>query len=499
MGLYDRLTGRPGDAEAPTDRHPPEPAPSVGYGNGARTNGAGTKQASVKAPPPTVVPGAVGSTMDKNHKHDEHLANLRRRTHLALIKAMGPALYDPAMSSSQLEAQVRSKLGEVIAADATPLSQSDRQVLIETTIDDILGYGPIEPLLDDRTVTEVMCNGPEQVFVEREGKLQLTDTKFLDEGHLRRTIEKIVGQVGRRIDEASPYVDARLPDGSRVNAVIPPVSLDGPMLTIRKFAPEAYDGEDLVDFGTWSPKAANFLAACIAGRTNILVSGGTGAGKTTTLNVLSSYIPVDERIVTIEDAAELQLGQPHVVRLEYRPPNIEGRGEVTIRDLVRNSLRMRPDRIIVGEVRGGEALDMLQAMNTGHDGSISTVHSNGPRDALARLETMVLMAGIDLPIRAIREQIASGVQFIAHQTRFRDGSRKITHIAEITGMEGDVITMQDIYLYDWEAGVDDETGQSLGTLDPTGIRPKITDHLRDLGIPVSTAWFAPENELAGVR
>nr|WP_274387934.1 CpaF family protein [Salsipaludibacter albus] len=409
---------------------------------------------------------------------------------------MGPALYDPSTSTLELERQVRSKLGEVIAADSTPLSQTDRQKLIETTIDDILGYGPIEPLLNDRTVTEVMCNGPDAVYIEREGKLVLTDTKFLDDGHLRRTIEKIVGEVGRRIDESSPYVDARLPDGSRVNAVIPPVSLDGPMLTIRKFSPEAYGGQDLVNFGTWSPKAANFLAACVSGKTNLLVSGGTGAGKTTTLNVLSSYIPLEERIVTIEDAAELQLGQPHVVRMEYRPPNIEGRGEVTIRDLVRNSLRMRPDRIVVGEVRGGEALDMLQAMNTGHDGSISTIHANSPRDALSRLETMVLMAGVDLPVRAIREQIAAGVQFIAHQSRFRDGSRKITRVSEITGMEGDVITMQDIFEFDWKAGTDEATGKARGKLEPTGIRPSITDHLRDLGVQVSVSWFAPDDEMA---
>jgi pilus assembly protein CpaF len=483
VGLYDRLTKNGTDPGQEADASPRPPAKS-------------SPESSVAAPPPPPPSSENGSSRDE--AHDEHLASLRRRTHLALVRAMGPQLYDPSMSTVQLESQVRSKLGEVIAAESTPLSQADRQTLIETTIDDILGYGPIEPLLDDRTVTEVMCNGPEMVYIERDGRLILTDVKFLDDGHLRRTIEKIVGEVGRRIDESSPYVDARLPDGSRVNAVIPPVSLDGPMLTIRKFAPEAYDGDDLVDFQTWSPSAARFLAACVNGRTNILVSGGTGAGKTTTLNVLSSYIPADERIVTIEDAAELQLGQPHVVRLEYRPPNIEGRGEVTIRDLVRNSLRMRPDRIVVGEVRGGEALDMLQAMNTGHDGSISTIHSNGPRDALARLETMVLMAGVDLPVRAIREQIAAGVQFIVHQSRFRDGSRKITHISEITGMEGDIITMQDIFLYDWAAGVD-ETGRAQGHLQPTGIRPSITDHLRDLGVPVSMSWFAPEDEVAGVR
>ncbi len=504
MGLYDRLTGRPDELADGEAAPGPIPAPNLN-GNGASanghatgpSNGHATSEPNGSAPATDVIeaPAApIAPDAPQRDERDEYLSDLRRRTHLALVKAMGPALYDPATSTLELERQVRSKLGEVIAADATPLSQADRQRLIETTIDDILGYGPIEPLLDDEDITEVMCNGPDAVYVEKNGKLTLTETRFLDDGHLRRTIEKIVGEVGRRIDESSPYVDARLPDGSRVNAVIPPVSVDGPMLTIRKFAREAYTGQNLIEFGTWSPKAANFLAACVSGRMNILVSGGTGAGKTTTLNVLSSYIPIDERIVTIEDSAELQLGQPHVVRMEARPPNIEGRGEVTIRDLVKNSLRMRPDRIVIGEVRSGEALDMLQAMNTGHDGSISTVHSNSPRDAVARLETMVLMAGVDLPIRAIREQIASGVQFIAHQARLKDGSRRITHISEITGMEGDIITMQDIFLFDWKAGVDPETGNALGLLEPTGIRPAMTDRLKDLGVPVSVAWFNPDNE-----
>ena len=456
MGLYERLA-RANEREAGVD-HPDAPVAA-----------------------PQASPG-----------HTDPLAELRRRIHQALVRALGPALYDQSLSESQLEEQVRAKLTEVIAKDSTPLSAADKQRLIAETIDDILGYGPIQPLLHDPSVTEVMCNGPEMVYVEREGRITLSEVTFLDEGHLRRTIEKIVGQVGRRIDEASPYVDARLPDGSRVNAVIPPVSIDGPMLTIRKFAPEAYGGEDLVAFGTWSPRAFSFLSAAVEGRTNILVSGGTGAGKTTTLNVLSSFIPREERIITIEDSAELQLDQPHVIRLEYRPPNIEGRGEIAIRDLVRNSLRMRPDRIVVGEVRGGEALDMLQAMNTGHDGSISTIHANGPRDAIARLETMVLMAGIELPIRAIREQIASGIQFIVHQSRFKDGSRKITHLTEVTGMEGDVITLQDIYLYDYGMGIDTDSGRAMGRLKPTGIRPKITEHLQDQGITIDPDWFDPE-------
>ena len=424
------------------------------------------------------------------------LMELRRRVHLALVKALGPQLYDATTSEQQLEELVRSKMSEVVANESTPLSAADRQRLITETIDDILGHGPIEPLLQDPDITEVMCNGPQDVYVERAGRLELSDVRFLDDSHLRRTIEKIVAQVGRRIDEASPYVDARLADGSRVNAVIPPVSIDGPMLTIRKFSDEAFTVDDLVSFGTWTPRAAAFLEAAVRGRTNVLVSGGTGAGKTSTLNVLSSFIPEDERIVTVEDAAELRLEQPHVVRLEYRPPNIEGRGEVSIRDLVRNSLRMRPDRIVVGEVRGGEALDMLQAMNTGHDGSISTIHSNTPRDAIARLETMVLMAGVDLPVRAIREQIAAGVQFIVHQSRFKDGSRHVTHVSEITGMEGDIITMQDIFVYDFKAGVDRETGRTRGHLKPTGIRPRISEHLEDQGIDVDADWFHEDEEPA---
>ena len=423
---------------------------------------------------------------------DDRLMEIRRRTHLALVRALGPSLYDTNVSQAQLEESVREKLGEVLRTESTPMSAADRKQLISDTIDDILGYGPLEPLLRDPNVTEVMCNGPEKVYVERDGKLFQTEVTFLDEGHLRRVMEKIVGEVGRRIDEAQPYVDARLPDGSRVNAVIPPVSIDGPMLTIRKFAQEAFTAEDLVAFGTWTPSVSHFLSACVEGRINILVSGGTGAGKTTTLNVLSNFIPKDERIVTIEDAAELRLGQPHVVRMEYRPPNIEGRGEVTIRDLVRNSLRMRPDRIVVGEVRGGEALDMLQAMNTGHDGSITTLHANSPRDALARLETMVLMAGIDLPMRAIREQVAAGIQLLVHESRLRDGSRRVTHVAEVTGMEGDVLTLQDIFRYDDSMGYDPETGRALGHLKPTGIRPGVTDLLRNQGLEVNTDWFTPE-------
>jgi len=337
-----------------------------------------------------------------------------------------------------------------------------------------------------------MVNNWDTIYVERAGKLYWTGTKFHDEQQLRRTIDKIVGKVGRRVDEASPYVDARLPDGSRVNAVIPPLSIDGPALTIRKFAADPYQADDLIEFGTMTSPVAQFLEACVRGRINVLVAGGTGAGKTTTLNVISSFIPDDERILTIEDAAELKLQQPHVIRLESRPPNIEGKGQITIRDLVRNSLRMRPDRIVVGEVRGAEALDMLQAMNTGHDGSVSTIHCNSPRDALSRLETITMMAGMELSNRAIREQIASAIQLIVYQQRLKDGTRRFTHVTEVAGMEGEVITLQDIFLFDFSAGIDEE-GRFRGRLKSTGLRPKFLDKLAERGVYVEPELFALES------
>jgi pilus assembly protein CpaF len=419
------------------------------------------------------------------------LEALKRKIHQSLLQALGPKLYDLNMTSEQLEFRVRQKLQEVLEEEDTPLSAADRARLIAETTDDILGYGPIEPFLRDETVTEIMVNRHDVVYVEREGKIFRVDARFLDDSHLRRTIDKIVGQVGRRIDESSPYVDARLPDGSRVNAAIPPISIDGPCLTVRKFARDPYQAEDLISFGTLSSKVARFMEACVRGRINILVSGGTGAGKTTTLNVLSSFIPDGERIITIEDSAELRLLQPHVVRMEARPPNIEGKGQVSIRDLVRNSLRMRPDRIVVGEVRGGEALDMLQAMNTGHDGSISTVHSNSPRDVLARIETMCLMAGMDLPVRAIREQVANAVQLIVHQSRLKDGTRRLTHVTEVVGMEGDVITLQDLFLFDFGMGVD-EAGRFRGHIKSMGLRPKFIERLEDLGLHLDREIFEPE-------
>jgi pilus assembly protein CpaF len=342
----------------------------------------------------------------------------------------------------------------------------------------------------DPDVTEIMVNGPGAVYVERGGKLHLTDAAFRSEEDLRRTIEKIVARVGRRIDESSPYVDARLADGSRVNAIIPPLAIHGSALTIRKFAADPYTASDLVGFGTMPTDVSQFLQTCVRGRLNIIVSGGTGAGKTTLLNVLSSFLPEDERIITIEDAAELRLQQPHVVSLEYRPPNIEGRGEVSIRDLVRNALRMRPDRIVVGEVRGGEALDMLQAMNTGHDGSISTIHANAPRDVLSRLETMAMMAGMDLTVRAVREQTAAAIDLIVHLARLQDGTRRVTHVTEIVGMEGDAITLQDLFAFDFSPGLD-ERGRVLGQLSASGLRPHFVERVAERGVRIPLELFTP--------
>jgi len=402
------------------------------------------------------------------------------------------------MTDEQLQALVRQELEIVIDAEHTPLTPAERTRLAKETCDDALGYGPIEPFLEDPTVTEIMVNSDATIYVERGGRLQQTSTRFLSQNHLRRVIERIVSQVGRRIDESSPMVDARLPDGSRVNAIVPPLAVDGPLLTIRKFAADPYSIADLISFHTMTPAIATLLEACVRGRLNILVSGGTGTGKTTMLNVLSSFIPEDERIVTIEDAIELQLHQNHIGRLEARPPNVEGKGEITIRDLVRNALRMRPDRIIVGETRGGEALDMLQAMNTGHDGSLSTVHANSPRDAVSRLETMVLMAGMELPSRAIREQITSALDLIVQITRMRDGSRRITHITEVHGMEGQVVTLQDLFLFDYDAGLDSD-GHFLGEQRPTGIRPRFTERLDQLGIAIDTSVFVDPRDSLDVR
>jgi pilus assembly protein CpaF len=409
------------------------------------------------------------------------------------VQNMLIAELDPKMDLSQT-AQVRRTIEElfnlILDQQGIVLTRVDRMRLFEAIAAEILGLGPLEPLLRDDSVTEIMVNGPKQVYVEQAGKLYRTDIRFKDDDHVMRVIDRIISPLGRRCDESSPMVDARLPDGSRVNAIIPPLSLVGPVLTIRKFSKTPFTEHDLVRFGTLTSEMVEFLKACVQVRMNMVVSGGTGSGKTTLLNVLSSFIPNDERIVTIEDAAELQLRQEHVVTLESKPANIEGKGRISIRELVANSLRMRPDRIIVGECRSGEALDMLQAMNTGHDGSLTTCHSNSPRDTLARLETMVLMAGMDLPHRAIREQISKAIQLVIHESRMKDGTRKVVNISEVQGMEGDVIVMQDIFVFE-QTGM--ENGRIFGRLRPTGVRPRFIDQFEIAGIHLPPAIFGYGN------
>src|SRR6058998_1417036 len=406
-------------------------------------------------------------------------AELKTRVHHAVIATLGAELFKQE-ANEDLSERVLRTVTEQVALDRTPLTRDERRQIVREITDDILGYGPLEPFLRDDSVTEVMVNAFDRIYVERAGKLERTPAAFADNAHLLRIIDKIVSQVGRRVDEASPMVDARLPDGSRVNAIIPPLALRGPTVTIRKFSRDPYTMNDLISFGSISPKAAQFLAACVKGKLNILISGGTGTGKTTTLNAMSAFIPGDERIVTIEDAAELQLQQEHVITLESRPPNIEGQGEIRIRELVRNALRMRPDRIIVGEVRGPETLDMLQAMNTGHEGSLTTIHANTPRDALSRLETLVMTAGVELPHRAIREQIASAFDLLVQIQRLVDGSRRITHVSEVVGMESDVVTLQDIFLArppDDEHGAGGGGSRLLSPLQSTGLKPHFLEKL----------------------
>ena len=408
---------------------------------------------------------------------------IKVKIHDRIIAEVNPDSFrdeEGADKEESLEKEIASIVESFLNEEGNYVTKLERQKLISEIIDESIGFGPINPLIHDPSVSEIMVNGPDQVYIEKKGKLTLSGVNFRDDSHVMRVVEKIVAPLGRRIDESSPMVDARLPNGSRVNVIIPPLSLNGPTITIRKFSEKPFTVKDLINFGTMTPNVAMLLKACVEARLNIVVSGGTGSGKTTTLNVISSFIPEDERIVTIEDAAELQLGQEHVIRLETRPPNIEGKGAVTIRDLVRNSLRMRPDRIVVGEVRSGEALDMLQAMNTGHDGSLTTGHANTPRDMLARLETMVLMAGMELPVRAIREQIASAVDLIVQQSRLKDGTRRITHITEVTGMEGDIITLQDIFIF--KQNGKDEKGRIHGSITPTGIKPAFVEKLEEAGI-----------------
>src|SRR2546426_4113093 len=427
--------------------------------------------------------------------HDPY-AELKPRIHHACIQTLGPELFK-SQATGDLSERVTRSVTEQLVLDRTPLTREERRQIIREITDDILGYGPLEPFLRDDSVTEVMVNNFDRIYIERGGKIERTRATFADNAHVLRIIDKIVSQVGRRLDEASPMVDARLPDGSRVNAIIPPLALKGPTLTIRKFSRDPYTIDDLINFETLTPRAAQFLAACVKGKLNVLISGGTGTGKTTTLNAVSAFIPGDERIVTIEDAAELQLQQEHVITLESRPPNIEGQGEVKIRELVRNALRMRPDRIIVGEVRGAETLDMLQAMNTGHEGSLTTIHANSPRDALSRLETLVLTAGVDLPLRAIREQISSAFDLLVQISRLVDGSRRITHITEVLRMESEVITLQEGFLArppDDETTVHTHATKFLMPLACTGLKPHFLDKLPANGGALPPSFFSKDDD-----
>jgi len=422
-------------------------------------------------------------------------AELKTRIHHACIAKLGPELFS-SQTNEDLTDRVLRVVTEQLALDQTPLTREERRQVVREITDDILGYGPLEPLLREDSISEVMVNGPDRIYVERAGKIELSKSTFVDDAHLLRIIDKIVSQVGRRVDESSPMVDARLPDGSRVNAIIPPLSLRGPVLTIRKFSRDPYTMDDLINFGSITSKAAHFLAACVQGKLNVLISGGTGTGKTTTLNALSAFVPGDERIVTIEDAAELQLQQDHVIPLESRPANIEGQGEVKIRELVRNALRMRPDRIIVGEVRGSETLDMLQAMNTGHEGSLTTIHANSPRDALSRLETLVLTAGVELPHRAIREQISSAFDLLVQITRLVDGSRRISHITEVLRMESDLITLQDVFIAkppDEDAAAPGAT-RLLSPLKCTGLKPHFLEQMAANGVTLPPTFFQQDSE-----
>ena len=417
----------------------------------------------------------------------ELLPELKERLHQKLIGDLHLARLQSLPPIAAREA-VSAATDTLLEEEGASLSLSQRQRLMQELADEVVGLGPLEPLLDDPTVSEIMVNSPDQVWVEREGRLYLSEQRFRDAGHIMQVVERVLAPLGRRLDESSPMVDARLPSGFRLNAIIPPLALRSPCVTIRKFFDSRYSLPDLVRSGSLSEAAERLVRLCVTGRLNILVAGGTGSGKTTLLNALSEAIPADQRIVTIEDPAELRLKQPHVVSLETRPPNIEGKNRVTQRDLVINALRMRPDRIIVGEVRGSEAFDMLQAMNTGHDGSISTIHANGPRDALSRIENMVLMAGFELPVRAIREQVASALDLILYLSRLRDGSRHITHITEVVGMEGEVITTQDLYLFR-QTGTDGD-GRIQGALVPTGIRPAFAERLEEMGLPLTAELFA---------
>jgi pilus assembly protein CpaF len=465
MSLLKRIErSRPageGESSVPAVQDAPVPVPT------------GPAAGAPGAPPPAGAPRPFLGAAPARESFREAKYRVQNR----LVNELDPKL--DLSNQAEVRRQIEELFGKIADEEGLALTRAERVRMLEQITDEILGLGPLEPLLRDETITELMVNGPQQVYIERDGMLELTNVTFQNDEHVMKIIQRIIAPIGRRIDESSPMVDARLADGSRVNAIIPPLSLVGPVLTIRKFAATPFTVEDMIRFGTATPEMFEFLEACVKARLNIFVSGGTGSGKTTMLNILSSFIPDDERIVTIEDAAELQLRQEHVVTLEARPSNIEGKGAIPIRELVRNALRMRPDRIVVGECRSSEALDMLQAMNTGHDGSMSTGHANSPRDMLSRLETMVMMAGMDLPLKAIREQVASAVDLIVHQNRLKDGSRKIVAITEVQGMEGDVIVMQDIFVFEQTAVVE---GKIQGKLRPTGIRPKFVEKFEVHGI-----------------
>lgn len=439
-----------------------------------------------KSEPQTATPLQTrrGITPGTQSQQQETYQDLKGRVQTKLLSELDPSV--DVTKVNEVRKTIQDLFDQILIDENFVLSRAEKNRLFEQIAAEILGLGPLQPLLEDDTITEIMVNGPRNIYVERRGKIQRLPITFENNEHVMRIIERIVSPLGRRIDESSPYVDARLPDGSRVNAIIPPISLVGPVLTIRKFSHNPFTVDQLIQFGSITPEAVQFLDACVKARVNIVISGGTGSGKTTLLNVLSGMIPADERIITIENAAELQLRQEHVVTLESRPANIEGKGEITIRNLVVNALRMRPDRIIVGEIRDEAALDMLQAMNTGHDGSMTTLHSNSPRDTMARLETMVMMAGMELPVRAIREQASSAIDLVVHQERMRDGTRKVTNITEVSGMEGDVITMTDIFVFE-QVGF--ENGQVIGRMHPTGLRPKFIEKIEAAGIHLPPSVF----------
>lgn len=427
------------------------------------------------------------SNSNKNSvSYIDEYSSLKDKVHSDIIELVNQEVYSKGQTDVN-DAYILQSIENLVDDNGSTIPRIERSRLVKEIYNNVVGLGPLEPLLNDPEITEIMVNGPFSVYAERNGKLELTVTKFKDDEHLMNVISRIVSGVGRRIDEASPMVDARLADGSRFNAIIPPLALNGPTVTIRKFSKTPFTDSDLIRFGSVSPKMMAFLEACVKGKTNIIVSGGTGSGKTTLLNVLSGYIPNNERIITIEDAAEIQLRQGHVVTLESRPANLENAGQITIRDLVRNALRMRPDRIIVGEVRSGETLDMLQAMNTGHDGSLTTAHANSPRDLISRLETMVLMSGIEIPVKAVREQVSSALNIIVQQSRMRDGSRKIINITEVVGMEGDIVTLQDIFYFRPEGM--DSYGKLKGSFIATGIRPGFSEKLAENGILLKDEWF----------